>query len=75
MVLDPDNYKKYFQCSTEENIGYLRAMGIENVELVHDPTIEKYVRIEFEKSPEQQFVEAKKTQLKSSMAKRKPSEK
>jgi hypothetical protein len=75
MVLEPDNYKKYFQCSVDDQIGFLKTMGIENVELVHDPTIESYVRIEVEKSAEQKLHEEKKMQLASAMRKRKPSEK
>jgi hypothetical protein len=39
IVLRPIDYEKYFQCSTEDQIGYLKTMGLENVELVHDPCL------------------------------------
>ena len=39
MVLRPIDYQKYFQCSTDDQIGYLKAMAIENVKLVHDPCL------------------------------------
>lgn len=45
ICLRPIDYKKYFMCSTEDQIGYLKAMGLENVELVHDPSIEKSVPV------------------------------
>lgn len=35
------DYKKYFQCPVEEQIGYLKAANYQNAELVHDPTLEK----------------------------------
>ena len=58
-VLDPDNYKRYFQCSVADNIEYLKVMGWENVELIHDPTIERYVKIEFPATPEHELREEK----------------
>ena len=76
LVLSPDNYKKYFQCSITDQIGYLKAMGLENVELVHDPTLERTVRIEFPKSAEQIRLEKKvETKIKrTTIRSRKPSE-
>jgi len=76
LILSPDNYKKYFQCSVTEQIGYLKAMGLENVELVHDPTLERTVRIEFPKSAEQIRLEKKvETKIKrTTIRSRKPSE-
>jgi hypothetical protein len=57
------DYKKYFQCSQEDQIGFLKAMNYQTAELVHDPTIDDFVRPAIEKSFEQKFVELKKTNL------------
>jgi|WetSurMetagenome_2_1015567.scaffolds.fasta_scaffold00103_42 hypothetical protein len=54
------DYKKYFQCSAEDQVGYLKAMNIRNCELVHDPSLEDSVRIERPKSAEEEFILAKK---------------
>ncbi len=37
MVLLPELYDRYFNCSVDDQIGYLKAMALSNVELVHDP--------------------------------------
>jgi hypothetical protein len=52
LVLRPIDYKKYFQCSTTDQIGYLKAMNLENCELVHDPSYETVEKIEPIKSAE-----------------------
>jgi hypothetical protein len=33
------DYKKYFECSQDQQIEYLKAMNYQAAELVHDPTI------------------------------------
>jgi hypothetical protein len=55
LVLRPIDYKKYFECSIDEQIGYLKAMGLENVELVHDPSIERIEKIVFPKTEEEKY--------------------
>jgi hypothetical protein len=35
----PNDYKKYFKCKTEDQIAFLRSMGMDSAELVHDPTL------------------------------------
>jgi hypothetical protein len=61
LILGPLQYKRYFGGSVDEQIGYLKAMGLENVELVHDPSLEQTVIIEREPSAEEKFIIAKRT--------------
>lgn len=73
LILEPDNYNRYFgknipEKQREENA---KTMNIENLELVHDPTIERTARVEIPKSAEQQFLENKKATIKSPMKGRK----
>lgn len=53
MVLRPIDYKKYFECSAKDQVEYLKVMNIQNAELVHDPSIEEYVKVEAAPSAEQ----------------------
>lgn len=63
------DYKKYFGGPVEEQIGYLKAMGLENVELVHDPTLEEVVRIETKPSAEERAIIEKRTKIVSPLVK------
>ena len=40
------DYEKYFKCSQEDQIGFLKAMNYQAAELVHDPTYKPVLRIE-----------------------------
>ena len=33
------DFRKYFECSTEKQIHYLKVMGIDNAKVVHDPNL------------------------------------
>ena len=61
------DYKKYFQCSQEEQIGYLKAMNYQGAELVHDPTFSAVVRPKPLVSTEQAFKEEKQASVISPM--------
>lgn len=67
LVLRPIDYKKYFECSVDEQVGYLRAMGLENVELVHDPSIERIEKIVFPPTEEEKHLVEKQTKVISPM--------
>jgi hypothetical protein len=43
------DFKKWFQCSTEKQIHYLKIMNADSAEIVHDPTIVK--RVEAKDTP------------------------
>lgn len=60
LCLRPIDYKKYFECSAEDQIGYLKAMNLENCELVHDPSIEVIEKIEPIRSAEELYRDARK---------------
>lgn len=53
------DYKKYFQCSQEDQIGFLKTMNYQAAELVHDPTIAPALRVVAGKSAEEIFKENK----------------
>ena len=40
LVLKPIDYERFFKCSIEKQIAFLKNMSVEDVELVHDPTLE-----------------------------------
>lgn len=54
-MLEPANYNKYFgpRVSIAQQIENKKTMGIDNVELIHDPTMDTTEKISFpdDKSP------------------------
>jgi hypothetical protein len=70
LIFRPVDYRKYFMCSDRENIEYLKTMNYEGAVLVHDPTLEETRVVEFPKSAELEYREAKQTALSSAMTRK-----